>query len=352
VDTKMANDVFQNIGKAIGSPIGNLVQGAYRGLAPGVYEQESRRRQLEDLQKKIMILQQLPQGSPAQIKFARNIMEQHGPEIMKGLPRGSYQPFGMNFLGGKGGISGIDSSKYTTTHRTGPFGQYAGSTHTPIQQEMTPVEKLSSATGLRKEFNADKAYKDFQTIKRSESTMNSAYKISIRSDTKSRVASDQALAVCFQKMLDPDSVVRESEYARTPEGVSMMNKILAYIPQLQKGGLAISDEDRKAMLDIAKKLLEEGKRALNSHIERYETVSRDYGINPRLVLGNIKRFEIEGEAKTMSFGQLFEKYKDVLGNLNQNQMNIIDKAWQEAVKDDVPAQEFVDEWLKLRKGLK
>jgi hypothetical protein len=88
----MADNIFQDIGKAIGSPIGNLVQGAYRGLAPGVYEQEGIRRKQQELLRKLQILQQMPQGSPAQMKYARSIMETHGPEIMKNLPQGAYQP--------------------------------------------------------------------------------------------------------------------------------------------------------------------------------------------------------------------------------------------------------------------
>ena len=92
----MANNIFQDVGKAIGSPIGNLVQGAYRGLAPGVYEQEALRRQgaqgdqrMQELQQKLMFLQRL-QGSPAQAEFARNIMEQYFPEIEK-MQQGAYQ---------------------------------------------------------------------------------------------------------------------------------------------------------------------------------------------------------------------------------------------------------------------
>jgi len=86
----MAN-IFQNIGRTIGNPIGNLVQGVHKGLAPGVYEQEGRRRHLEDLQKKLMMLQQMPQGTDAYAKYARHIMETHGPEIMKNLQAGAYQ---------------------------------------------------------------------------------------------------------------------------------------------------------------------------------------------------------------------------------------------------------------------
>ena len=122
--------------------------------------------------------------------------------------------------------------------------------------------------------------------------MKRAYETSIDPKTKSRVASDQVLAVLFQKMLDPASVVRESEYARTPEGIALMRKIEAYIPQLKKGGLGISDADRKALYEMAQQLLTESKITMNKHIERYTQLAQQYRVRPSLILGNIKPFDV------------------------------------------------------------
>ena len=159
---------------------------------------------------------------------------------------------------------------------------------------MSSKDTLETATVLRKEFDQSKTFTDFQTVNRAEKGIMQAYKTSLDPKTQSKVASDQALAVMFQKMLDPTSVVRESEYARTPEGVGVVSRLESYIPKFQKGGLAISDTDRKAMVDIANKLLNESKVTMNDHIDRYTGISQQYGVDPNLVLGNIKRFNIPG----------------------------------------------------------
>lgn len=153
-------------------------------------------------------------------------------------------------------------------------------------------EVFTRATTLRKEFNQAQVYKDFQTVTRSEAAMKQAYQMSIDPNIKSRIASDQALGVLFQKMLDPDSVVRESEYARTSEGAALVNRVRATLPRLQKGGLALANEDREALYEIAQKLLTEAKRTMNKHIERYELIAEDYRVPRELVFGNIQKFDI------------------------------------------------------------
>jgi hypothetical protein len=156
------------------------------------------------------------------------------------------------------------------------------------QPQQQTQQQLETATVLRKEFQSSKAYTDYEVIQRSERGMKQAYNSSIDPKTTSKVASDQALAVLFQKMLDPGSVVRESEYARTPEGVSIVNRIQSWIPKLRKGGMAISNADRKALYDMGQKLLNEAKTVLDTHINRYTELSTLYGIDPKFVLGGIK----------------------------------------------------------------
>ncbi|KKN24784.1 hypothetical protein LCGC14_0891480, partial [marine sediment metagenome] len=84
------------------------------------------------------------------------------------------------------------------------------------------AEKDKLAVTQAKEFRADSRIQNLQIVERSERGMQAALKLSLKPGAKSRIASDQALGVLFQKMLDPTSVVRESEFARTPEGAALM----------------------------------------------------------------------------------------------------------------------------------
>lgn len=173
---------------------------------------------------------------------------------------------------------------------------------TLLKQDLTGPERLRLGNQLRGEFNSSKIYKNFLVTQRSERAMHVAYQEAIRGDLESKVGADQALAVMFQKMLDPDSVVRESEYARTPEGVGVLQRISSYVEKWQKGGLAISDADRAALYDIAKKLLVVEKQTMNELIERYTMIAKDYGIEPKLIFGNIKKFN---DKTTQTFQEIY-----------------------------------------------
>ena len=166
-------------------------------------------------------------------------------------------------------------------------------------------DTLDRATTLRKEFNSDKAYKDYQTIQRSVQGLEEAYVLATAPDAQSRIASDQALGVLFQKMLDPTSVVRESEYARTPEGAGVINRITAIMPQLSKGGLRLEDSDRLALVEMARKLLQGGTKTFNNHIKRYKNVAKSYDVPFDLIGGGIDI--IGGDKEQTSTGQLTDE---------------------------------------------
>lgn len=167
-------------------------------------------------------------------------------------------------------------------------------------QQILPKEKLTRATTLRKEFQAHPVYKSFQTIERSEKSMKVAYEKSVADKTtKSRIASDQALGVLFQKLLDPTSVVRESEYARTPEGAGIMSRIKSVLPRLARGGLGISNEDRKELYEMAEALLVVAKEQMNKHIANYTGFAQSYDVDPKLVLGNLQRFDIDSKTPSV-----------------------------------------------------
>jgi hypothetical protein len=129
---------------------------------------------------------------------------------------------------------------------------------------------------------------DYQTVDRGYRALEDAFRLSTSPDVKSRIASDQALGVLFQKLLDPQSVVRESEYARTPEGAALLNRIASIGPQLTKGGLRLADSDRRSLVESAEKLLESSQKSLEGHISRYTEIAKSYNVDPKYILGGIE----------------------------------------------------------------
>jgi hypothetical protein len=161
-----------------------------------------------------------------------------------------------------------------------------------IEEGLTAKDKVQVAVTQAKEFRADPRIKNLNIIERSERGMVAALKMATAPDVKSRIASDQALGVLFQKMLDPESVVRESEFARTPEGAALMNQLLAVIPQLKLGGLKLLDEDRQALVAMARKLLQGAKITANRAFDEFETRADEIGLNKKIVFGGAKKFDI------------------------------------------------------------
>ena len=161
-----------------------------------------------------------------------------------------------------------------------------------VEEGLSAKDKVQVAVTQAKEFRADPRMKNLQIIERSERGMQAALKLSTSPNVKSRIASDQALGVLFQKMLDPESVVRESEYARTPEGAAAISRLLAIAPQLRLGGLRLGDEDRQALVEMAQKLLNEAKITANKAFGEFEMRADEIGLNKKIVFGGAKRFDI------------------------------------------------------------
>jgi hypothetical protein len=102
------------------------------------------------------------------------------------------------------------------------------------------------------------------------------------------IGSSQAVLVTFQKILDPPSVVRESEYARSPAGLSAKDWLYGLIEKYQKGGVGVPKPILIEMAKTAEAFTtdENMKSALNNVRQRIHDTATSYEIDPRLVLGS------------------------------------------------------------------
>ena len=65
-------------------------------------------------------------------------------------------------------------------------------------------------------------------------------------------AGSQAVLVTFQKILDPTSVVRESEYARSPQGLSIIQRMEGFLPRLMQGGPGVPLPELEKFAQLAR----------------------------------------------------------------------------------------------------
>ncbi len=93
----------------------------------------------------------------------------------------------------------------------------------------------------------------------------------------------QVILVTFQKMLDPTSVVRESEYARSAEGLSLINKILGSAEQLRKGGAGVPLSELEKFVRLGQDLVDQQADYLGSVKKRVSRNAKHFGIPEELI---------------------------------------------------------------------
>ena len=164
-------------------------------------------------------------------------------------------------------------------------------------------EEAARAFDLRKEFQAIPQVKDFQIIKNQVSSMDALLNQVKLGDGKSALALDQGLITMFNKITDPTSVVRESEYDRTPKNLSLVNRFQGAIQKLDKGGAGLTQEDRESLVFGAKVIADSRGSAYNEVLSNYENLSTEFGVKPGLVTSGYGKFEsfLKAEPKAQSF---------------------------------------------------
>lgn len=154
-------------------------------------------------------------------------------------------------------------------------------------QSVAPVTNItvqgnrdrSAEFNLRKEFISLPEVKDFPTIE-----SNSRRAVAALNATGSKLAVDQALITVFNKMIDPTSVVRESEYARTPGDMAVLSRIKGKWGKIQEGGAGLPTEERVALARMIKNFSTIASKQYNDRAGEYRQLAKDYGFDPARVV--------------------------------------------------------------------
>ena len=98
------------------------------------------------------------------------------------------------------------------------------------------------------------------------------------------LAGSQAILISFNKLLDPTSVVRESEYARSASGQSALETLRGYAEKLSAGGAGVTLRELQSYKEFGEKVVQ---RALESTVgperARISRLVAYAGIDPKLV---------------------------------------------------------------------
>jgi hypothetical protein len=104
---------------------------------------------------------------------------------------------------------------------------------------------------------------------------------------------DEALLVSWQKGMDPISVVRESEFARTQAGAGVVQRVDMYIKQAIGEG-RLTPVMRKQINEAVKELQVAYRPYAASKLQTIDSQIREYGLNPENVYGSFQK-ELAGQ---------------------------------------------------------
>lgn len=142
-------------------------------------------------------------------------------------------------------------------------------------------DMVKGESNLRKEINS------LPQVKTALEGMQSYRRIEVAAqgskDGEYRGADDIAIVFNFMKMLDPESVIRESEYATARNASGVSDRVRSIYNRLMQGD-QLTPEQRQMFLDAAGRQANEYASTLKGVRERYGPITDHYGFDQSRVL--------------------------------------------------------------------
>lgn len=182
----------------------------------------------------------------------------------------------------------IDSKGRT---RIGKWNPQTGMLERSETDEYAPQAARGETAGnLRKEFIDRPEVKDYQTVATQVKSMDSLLSQAKSGNAQSKNFLDQALISIFNKINDPGSVIRESEYARTPEGLALSNRIQGSLEKIRAGGAGLTDADRADLVVASKIIANERGGTYNQTRSGYVNLAQQMTLDPQLITATMPEF--------------------------------------------------------------
>lgn len=150
---------------------------------------------------------------------------------------------------------------------------------------------------------ANKQSEDYQTVVNNLGNIESVIdRLEKNPSEINRIASDQAVITSFNKILDPSSVVRESEYARTEANQAILKRAQGAIEKLARGGTSLKQSDLIEIRDTARAMAELRRQVLNAKLEKIRKTAANRNLDPDEVaplfdpIGGVTEQQATGQA--------------------------------------------------------
>jgi len=149
--------------------------------------------------------------------------------------------------------------------------------------ESDPQQILTNTRNLKKDFSASPEVKDFVQVREKFQKLEEAKKEAEITDNF--VVVDQAFITLFNKITDPNSVVRESEYARTSTDIGFINRIKGKAEKVIAGGAGLTQDERDAILRLVGRFMNVSARNFNNKRQEFVDIANAFGLDATLIVG-------------------------------------------------------------------
>lgn len=136
--------------------------------------------------------------------------------------------------------------------------------------------KVGTEKELRNEFNSLPAIKEFSTVETSHRQINAAL-------SNPSAANDLAAATKFMKLLDPGSVVRESELGMAMRATGAFEVVQNYFQKLQNGQV-LNPAQRADFKKSAELMFKQASIAKDDLSNKYKNLANSYNVDPNNVV--------------------------------------------------------------------
>lgn len=146
----------------------------------------------------------------------------------------------------------------------------------PERPSAAPTREERITTGLRREFEAQPAVKSFGDVQAAFGKVSEASK-------GGSPASDLSMLYSYAKLLDPGSVVRESEFQTMAQTGAFGDKVAAAVKKVAVGE-RLTEAQRADFVKAARQQLSVYERQFDETAKRYETLAKKSNVAPEDVV--------------------------------------------------------------------
>lgn len=148
---------------------------------------------------------------------------------------------------------------------------------------LTPGQEISTIRGMRRDLlketsSARELTKQFGRMK---AGLGQALETGVLNP------SSQAILVTFQKILDEDSVVRESEYARSAQGLAAIDRLRGFFIRMGDGGPGVPPERLKEFVSLAEQFVINAQKSAKETVDITTSFAIENGLDPRFITQGI-----------------------------------------------------------------